>query len=108
MALEAISKIQQAESTAKDILDKAVENSKQIISDAQAKGNEEYHAIIEDATEKAKKMKEDALNKGNEESQPTLAKGDDEVKNIINTSKEKIDLAINLVIERIVKFNGNS
>ncbi len=102
MALEAISKIQQAESTAKDILDKAVENSKQIISDAQAKGNEEYHAIIEDATEKAKKMKE------NEESQPTLAKGDDEVKNIINTSKEKIDLAINLVIERIVKFNGNS
>ncbi|HBL05490.1 MAG TPA: ATPase, partial [Clostridium sp.] len=32
----------------------------------------------------------------------------EEVKNIINTSKEKIDLAINLVIERIVKFNGNS
>ncbi|HBL06534.1 MAG TPA: ATPase, partial [Clostridium sp.] len=44
MALEAISKIQQAESTAKNILDKAVENSKQIISDAQVKGNEEYHA----------------------------------------------------------------
>jgi len=108
LALEAISKIQQAEATAKDILDKAVENSKQIVSDAQAKGNEEYNAIIEAAIEKAKQMKADALNEGNENSQPAMAKGEEEVKNIVNTSKEKIDLAVNLVIERIVKFNGNS
>ncbi|MEW8993563.1 ATPase [Clostridium sp.] len=108
MALEAINKIQQAESTAKDILDKAVENSKQIISDAQTKGNEEYRTIIENAMKKAKKMKDDAQTKGNEDSQPTMAKGEEEVNKIINTSKEKIDLAVNLVIERIVKFNGNS
>lgn len=108
MALEAISKIQQSEATAKGILDKAVENSKRIISEAQIKGNEEYNAIIEDAMEKAKKMKASALNQGNEHSQPTIAKGEHEVEKIINTSKEKINLAVNLVIERIVKFNGNS
>lgn len=108
MALEAINKIQQAEATAKDILDKAVENSKQIVSDAQTKGNEEYNAIIEAAIEKSKQMKAYALNEGNENSQPAMAKGEAEMKNIVNTSKEKIDLAVNLVIERIVKFNGNS
>lgn len=108
MALEAINKIQQAETTARDIIDKAVENSKQIVSEAQTKGSEEFNAIINAAMEKAKQMKADALTEGNENSKPAMAKGEEEVKKIISTSKEKINLAVNLVIERIVKFNGNS
>lgn len=108
MALEAINKIQQAETTAKDIIDKAVESSKQIVSEAQTKGSEEFNAIINAALEKAKQMKADALTEGDENSQPALAKGEEEVKMIISTPKGKIDLATNLVIERIVKFNGNS
>lgn len=108
LALEAINKIQQAEATAHNIIEKAVEDSKIILSDAQIKANTEYEKIIDEAMLKAKKMKDDALIQGEEDSKPTIIKGEQEMNQILNTSQPKVDLAVNLVIERIVKFDGNS
>jgi len=108
LALEAISKIQEAEATAKDIIDKAVIASKEILSNAQDKAVKEYDHIITNASIEAKKMKDNALIQGKENSQPTILKGDADVEAIMNIPKEKIESAVSLVIGRIVKFNGNS
>ena len=108
MALEAINKIQEAEVAAKNIIDRAVIESKEILSAAQNKAAYEYEQIIEEASKKSKEMKENAQNEGIENSKPVLLQGDADVNSILNTSEEKIDSAVNLVIGRIVKFNGNS
>ncbi|MEG1255652.1 V-type ATP synthase subunit H [Clostridium sp.] len=108
MALEAINKIQEAETNANTIIEKAVEVSKEIINTALIEGDKEYNTIIEDAMLKAKQMKENALIQGKEDSQPFIIHGEKEVDKVLNTPQSKIDLAVSLVIERIVKFNGNS
>lgn len=108
MALEAINKIQEAEAFAKNIIDKAVRESKEILSAAEQRAVKEYDRIIEEASKRSKELKDKALNEGIESSKPVIVQGDVDVKAILNTSEETIDSAINLVIGRIVKFNGNS
>jgi len=108
LALEAINKIQEAETNANTIIEKALETSKEIISNAQIQGDKEYNNIIEATMLKAKQMKEDALIQGKEDSQPFIIDGEKEVDKVLNIHQSKIDLAVSLVIERIVKFNGNS
>lgn len=108
MALEAINKIQEAEAFAKNIIDKAVMESKEILSAAEQRAVKEYDGIIEEASKKSKELKDKALNDGIENSKPVILQGDVDVNSILNTSEEKIDSAVNLVIGRIVKFNGNS
>ena len=53
-------------------------------------------------------MIEKAISEGNEKAKPIISKGESEAKEILNISKSKKDSAVNLVIERIVKVNGNS
>ncbi|MDR0880167.1 MAG: ATPase [Clostridioides sp.] len=108
MAVEALEKIQQAESNAKSIVDDAMDQSRKILSQAETKANQEYQKIVDQAKEEAVGIRNDATNRGNLQSQPIIAKGEKEVEAILSTSGEKIDQAVKLVIERIVKFNGNS
>ena len=108
MAQEAINKIQEAEAVAAKTVSDAMEESKKIINSAQSKAVEEFNSIIGLANKNAKLMKDEAQRQGEEEAKPSLAKGDKDVEVILNTSKEKINSAVSLVIGRIVKFNGNS
>ena len=108
LAQEAINKIQEAEAVAAKTVSDAMEESKKIINSAQSKAVEEFNSIISLANKNAKLMKDEAQRQGEEEAKPSLTKGDKDVEVILNTSKEKIDSAVSLVIGRIVKFNGNS
>ena len=50
---------------------------------------------------------ENALAEGNKVAEPILEKGKQESENIYNISDDKKNNAVKLVVERIVKANGN-
>lgn len=108
LAQDAIRKIQEAEARAAKTIEEAMEESKKIVGGAQEEALAEYDSIIAKANSKARAMKEEAQKKGEDEASPVLTRGEEDVKAIQNTSKEKINSAVSLVIGRIVKFNGNS
>ena len=51
---------------------------------------------------------ENAKEEGKLKSEPILSKGKIDTENIINLDSERFDRAVNTVVERIVKNNGNS
>ena len=51
---------------------------------------------------------QDAIDAGNKEAEPILLKGKKDAEDIYNISEDKLDNAVKLVIERIVKIHGNS
>ena len=57
---------------------------------------------------KKKEIIKKAEDDGNNEAKPILDKGEIEVQKIKNISTDKKNNAINLIVERIVKINGNS
>ena len=108
MATEAISKIKEAENTAAAILEKAIESSKSIIKNAEIQGESQYDSLVNKAEEEAKTIKENATLEGRVKTEPIIRLGDEQISKIINIDQDKFNSAVNLVIERIVNFNGNS
>lgn len=108
LALEGIKEIKKAEDYADSIIAKAQAESKEILKNADAQATREKAKIIDDANSEAKKILEDAARNAKEEAAPILEKGKKQTEELLNISQDKISSAVNLVIERIVKFNGNS
>lgn len=106
--MDAINKIKEAECNASAILEKTIEDSKNIIKNAELKGENQYGTLISKAEEDTKLIKERALLEGNIKAEPILKIGEEQINKIINIQEDKFNLAVNLVIERIVNFNGNS
>lgn len=108
MALEAINEIKKAEALAEEKIKNVQQQSKDLIKNANMKAEEEFERIINEAKLEAKDILDRAIASGNEEAAPILEKGKSEKEAILNISKDIMDKAVNLVIERIVKINGNS
>ncbi|MCS4465236.1 hypothetical protein JTT01_19715 [Clostridium botulinum] len=51
---------------------------------------------------------EDSIDQAEKEAEPILKEGEKSLEIIKNISKDKFEKAANIVIERIVKVNGNS
>jgi len=103
LALEAISKLKKAEAEAEEIIQKAMNASKEIINNAKAEAETTYNKIINDANSKKIEILKKAEDEGNSIAEPLLKKGEEEVVEIKNISEEKRKDAINLIVERIVK-----
>ncbi len=108
LAVEVISEIQKAEQNAKDILQQANKDSKNLISKATLQGNEEYNQIVEKAKKEAQEIINKSIAEGNKEAEDLFKQGEEQCKAIKAPSKDKIDEASKLVIERIVNIHGNS
>lgn len=108
MAIEAIESIRIAENKAITILKQAQDKSKDIIKSSNEEAMQEYEKIIKDAEEEAKDIIEKSIEAAKKDSMPILDKGIEAVENIRNVSQDNLNKAINIVIERIVKVNGNS
>lgn len=108
MAGEAINKIVAAENSAKEIIDKANVQSKEIIKTAEQKANNNYDNVIRNAKDKISKIKKKAEEEGLEKSNPIFAQGNKSIEMMKNIPKDKVDAAVNLIVERIVNFNGHS
>lgn len=108
MAIEAIKEIKKVEMQADEMIKKAHEQSKKIISDATIQADERYNSIIEEARNVARGIISNAEDAGRKEAEVILSEGEEQCAEVSNLTGSKIDSAVNLVIERIVKTNGNS
>ncbi|WP_415875869.1 ATPase [Clostridium sp.] len=108
LALEAIKKIRDTEEKAMEIIKKAQNDSNQIIKDSDVKAASEYKRILNEAKNEAKKILDDAAANAEKEAIPIIESGKTSAENIKDISKEKLEMAVNLVVERIVNINGNS
>jgi len=103
LALEAINKLKKTEAEAEELIQKAMENSKEIINSAKVEAEMKYNEIIDAANSKKIEILKKAVEEGNSITEPILKKGEEEVFEIKNISEEKRKNAINLIVERIVK-----
>lgn len=108
MAKEAIEAIRKAEEEANNILQEAIQTSRDSKRETQLLAEEKFKLIIDEANNEAKELREKALLEGENISIPIINKGDEESKKILNMSDAKLESAANIIIERIVNVNGNS
>ncbi|MGG5462262.1 V-type ATP synthase subunit H [Clostridium sp. B9] len=108
MAIEAIKEIKKVEMQADEMIKKSHEQSKKIISDATIEGDERYNSIIKEARNAAQEIMNNAEEAGRKEAEIILSEGKGQCTNVSNLTGDRINDAVNLVIERIVKTNGNS
>lgn len=108
MAKEAIELVKKAEEESKALLEQSRIHSEKTVNEAKISAKEKYKQIVYEAKTEAdnikKKAEEDAWTKA----QPTIIKGKENSNAIKNTDVTELSSAINIVIERIVKANGNS
>lgn len=109
MAKDAIKEIKSAEEEANKIIDNAKLEGREIIKKAEEDALKEYKDIINKASLEAKKIMDEVENKANGgEAELIFKEGKKEADSILNVSNDLLDKAVNFVVERIVKFNGNS
>lgn len=108
MALEGIKEIKKAEDYAASVIAKAQADSKEVLKNAYAQAVNEKAEMINGANTEAKKILDDAAKNAEKEAAPILEKGEKEVQELLKIPEDKFSGAVNLVVERIVKFNGNS
>lgn len=108
MSIDMIKSIRQAEEKAEEIRRGAVEDSRKILSQAQ---NEAYLFIeqsVEEADKEAKGILREAEAAANQLAQNLKTDVAAECNEMKKHAMEKVDRVIPLVMERIVKPNGNS
>ena len=108
LALEAITQIKNVEAEADNIIKDATVKAKQILQQANEDAESQYEKAIVAAKEKCNSIIEKAIAEGQSKAEPILKQGEKDSQDIYNISTEKKMSAVKLVIERIVKVNGNS
>jgi V/A-type H+/Na+-transporting ATPase subunit G/H len=108
LAIDAINEIKKAEAKAEELISKAQVDIKEILKNANKEAEEKYADIIGNAKVKAKSIMDEYIALGNETAEPILATGKKESMEILNISADRLQNAVKLVIERIVKSNGHS
>ncbi|SHJ85398.1 V/A-type H+-transporting ATPase subunit G/H [Clostridium amylolyticum] len=108
MALEAINEIRKAEEEADLLIKNAQEESREIIKQGNLKAEMSYDEIIKSAKSQSDNYFKKAETEGNLASEPILKLGREETEELLNVSQEKLQQAVKLVVERIVKNYGHN
>jgi V/A-type H+-transporting ATPase subunit G/H len=108
MAKEAVELVKQAEEEAKALLEQYRIYSEKALDEAKVSAKEKYKQILYDAKTEAENIKKKAEEDAQSKAQPTILKGKENADAIRNMDEKELTSAINIVIERIVKTNGNS
>ena len=108
MATETILAVKKAEETAKEILEQVAQYSRKTLDESFRKAEEEYKNIISDANNQAELIKKTAVNEGEAIAKPILEKGKAEAETLGKFEEKRLKEVANIIIERVVKKNGNS
>jgi V/A-type H+-transporting ATPase subunit G/H len=108
LAKDAIKEIKAAEEEANKIINDAKLESREIVKKAEENALKEYKDIINKSSLEAKRIMDEVESKANGEATLIFKEGKEKADEILNVSNDLLDKAVNLVVERIVKFNGNS
>lgn len=107
MAAEAVYKIKEAEEKGTAIIRYANEKANEIIQNAVRDGAQRSEEIIEQAYQVKSEIIKASIKNAYESCMPMTEKSNREIAKIKNPDGKKLEIAINAVIERIVK-NGDS
>lgn len=108
MAKDAIEAVKEAEEKSRIILQEASQASRDSRREAELIADGKYNEILDEAEKQAKALRDKALKEGEEVSAPLIENGMKEAGKFIALTDTELDLAANIIIERIVNANGNS
>lgn len=108
MSIEIIKVIKEAEEKAETIKKEAVQQAKQIITDANAEQSQIVDKAREDAEFKSAQVLKVAEDQGQILYDGIISDAAKECENIINNAEKNMDKAASIILERIVKASGNS
>jgi V/A-type H+/Na+-transporting ATPase subunit G/H len=108
VSIEILKLIKEAEDKAELIKKEAAQQSKQITTNA----NVETSRILEEAVAKAESNRLDVIKNAESEAQliyeQIIKKAEIKCNDIIKSAESNMDKAVSIILERIVKTNGNS
>ena len=107
MITEALNNIKEAEDRAERLKYEAKIKAKELIKNSQVMAMEEYKKIVEEANKEAKAIIDKHIKDAELKAKPLRDAAEKNIREIQMVSEDKIDTAVNAVIERIVNFNGN-
>jgi len=108
LAKEAVTKIQEAEEKAAEIVRAASDKAKQISEDALKTAYDERDKILKNAASKKTSLIDEAKAVAAKECANLIEAGNSEIGKILNPSPDKFKLSVKIVTERIVSASGNS
>ncbi len=108
VAKEAVELVKKAEEEAQALLEQSRIYSEKALEEAKISAKEKYKQILNDAKGETENIKKKAEEDTQSKAQPTIIKGKEDADAIRNMNEKELTSAINIVIERIVKINGNS
>ncbi len=108
MAKDAIEAIRNAEAEARTLLQNAKDTSIELKNETEVLAEDKFNEILEEAREKAKQLKEASVKEGEALAAPILQEGKKESEALLAMKDEDLEVAVNIIIERIVNTNGNS
>ena len=107
MAKEALEKVRQAEEKAREITKEASQKSRDIRRDAEARADERYKEIMNMAARETEALREKARLEGEQEAKPILESGKAKAGELSALDDKVLEDAVNIILERIVKADGN-
>jgi len=107
MAKEALDAVKEAEDIARDIMAESVQKARDIRRNAEGEAERKFKEILSDASKEADLLKAKAKAEGDGIARPILEKGKQEASRLESLESKNLGDAVNIIIERIVKANGN-
>jgi len=107
MAKEALEKVRQAEEKAREITKEASQKARDIRREAEARADERYKEIMNMAANETEVLREKARLEGEQEAKPILENGKVKAEELSALDGKVLEDAVNIILERIVKADGN-
>lgn len=108
LAIEVLKELREAEGEAEKFKKEAELKAKEMLKASDSKAQEEFDRIIGNAQVQAQAIIKGKEDEANAKANIILQEGNKELEKMKVIPEEKIEKAVNLIIERIVNPNGNS
>lgn len=103
MAAQAVLRIKDAEDAGKELVRRANEQARQIMSDAAKESDRRCKEILDEAQKKRLQMMKNAEETAENDCGELIARGENERDSILSPPRERLDKAVELITERIVR-----
>lgn len=108
MVEEIIKRIKAAEKEAEELVKNAQTQARQILAAAEAEAEAIHAEAVKAAKEMTESMKKEGEEKGTAEALPLNEQRQREIQQLKEAAKVKMEAAVAMITERIVKSDGNS
>lgn len=108
MSLEIIKSIKQAEQEAERVVEASIIRARDIVSDAEKQRQTILGNALKEAKQESDEIMKKSEAKAQEEVQKILKRTEEEIQLLKKETEPKINRAIDFIIEKVVKVNGNS